>query len=164
MSKSELEFTYKILEVEKTHILVEYPDGTNAQVPVFVNDDRESIVARIPEFYHPPEEGMSSAEMVPFVAGDIGRATLYLHGIEEETKEENFDRGEEVFSYEDFRQVNYPSKDKQLRAAYEARQGRPELQQEVDIQIKEIDELYPEDMPDMTSVEHIEYMENLIDL
>ena len=161
-SETWVDFTYEVLEVTPTFIKVKYPDDSWAEVPVFDGDTKQDIMERMKEFYHPVEEGMGSAEVVPFLVGETGDIRMNIKTNQEEEK--NWDEGEKVFSYMDFRLSNYPSRDQQLRALYEARQGDDTLQQECDARIKEVDELYPEDMPDMTAVEHIKYMENLIDL
>ena len=155
------EFEYEIKEVATNHLLVSYSDGSVAEIPLIDGDNKEAIIERIGDFYHPPEGGFETEGHVPFVVGEKAQSRKQIRAAE---RPKNFDSGEKVFTYKDFRYQNYPDTQTQMRAAYEARHGDDSLQQQIDAEIATVDEMYPEDMPSMTKTEHMEYLTQFIDL
>ena len=155
------EFTYEIEEVTTSYITVSYSDGSRAEIPLISGQKKEDIIERIGEYYHPPEAAFETEGHVPFIVGEVGTSKKQVRSIR---KEKNFDDGEEVYTYQDYRYQNYPSPHIMLRALYEARQGDDTLQKQIDQQIASVDEMYPEDMPSMTKTEHVEYLTQFIDL
>ena len=64
------EFEYEIKEVATNHLLVSYSDGSVAEIPLIDGDNKEAIIERIGDFYHPPEGGFETEGHVPFVVGE----------------------------------------------------------------------------------------------
>ena len=155
------DFDFEIEEVATNHLVVSYSDGSRAEIPLIDGDSREAIIERIGEFYHPPEGGFETEGHVPFVVGEKVASKKQIRAAE---KQMNFDVGEPVFTYMDFRYQNYPEIQLQLLAAFEARHGDDSRQQQLDAEIESVNEMYPEDMPSMTKAEHLDYLSQFIDL
>ena len=152
---------FTVTKITSSEISVEFPDGSHANVPIQAGDTKLDITNRIGEYYHPAEKEFESAEMVPFLEGEV---TELENVISTEPEEKNYDEGDKAFHYQDFREENYPSPKRQLYALHLARQGDYSELEIIDQEIKEVDELYPVDMPPMTSEQHMQYLESLSEL
>lgn len=137
-----MEFTVR--EVHSDHIVVDFVDGSWAQVPYKedINGDKNKLVAEIMSYA--PKPVVSWVNQIPLEAGETITHNLIL--------EAGVETGDEpsVLTWEMMRAELYPSVKDQLDAMYWATQGRPELLQEVTDAITEVKRVIPKGTPNMT--------------
>ena len=67
-----MSITYTIREVKPDHLVVDYSDGSWAEVPIDVSMTESDIEQQIRAFGNPPATPFSSVKAVPVKAGDTG--------------------------------------------------------------------------------------------
>lgn len=158
-------FTYIIKEVHSHQITVHYEDGSVAEVPVYDGESKETIEERISQFYHPTTTGFRTTSVVPFSVDEVGSTEEWDHSnLLSETNVELPEQPEQVLTYRDMRQLNYPTIQVQLMAMHEARQGITSSLDAVDAEIISVNTIFNENMPDMTETEYAEFLEGLSEL
>lgn len=159
-------YEYTVTEVTESHITVEFQDGSTAEVPVYVGESRAKIVARINDYYHPPEHKFESIESVPFSVGEtsIAKKRVGTEVGEGPVKKINFEKSKPTFTYEEYRKQNYPKLEDQVKALIQARNGDTSAIEAIEVQIAEVDLMYPPDLAPMNVDEHGEYLERIFEL
>ena len=110
-----------VKEFTENSVTVEYEDGSVALVPITKGQDKVSIAVNVSQYNNPAEPYDKLAD-VPLTKGDV---------LEYDTSvTENPD-----VDYRDARVTHYPRWEKQMDAAYWARQGDDTQQKAVDAEI-----------------------------
>ena len=138
--------TFQVREVSLTSITVDFTNGSWAIVPIESGMSKESIEARIREFAG-LRTGYVNLTEVPIKVGDSGEVATDQE-LQAKASEE---AAAKLYTYSELRQRYYPAIGDQLDAAYWARNGKPELLQQIDERITKTKEALPKDMEPMTN-------------
>lgn len=110
-----------VKEITVTTVKVEYEDGSFAVVPIEKGDDKATVISKCNSWNYTPEPYDSESD-IPVAVGDV------LEFNEVEIEDPNVD-------YRAARLEHYPRLEKQMDAAYWARQGDDTQQKTVDAEI-----------------------------
>lgn len=110
-----------VKEITVTTVKVEYEGGGFAIVPIEKGDDKATVISKCNSWDNTPKPFDSKAD-IPVAVGDV------LEFNEVELEDPNVD-------YRAARLEHYPSLEKQMDAAYWARQGDDTQQKTVDAEI-----------------------------
>ena len=120
---------YTVKEITTTSVKVEYDDGSWAEVPIAKGQSKDSISENCDHFNNPPSP-YDKVSDVPLTVG--------------ETVEWNVDGDADAdVDYKAARLEHYPRLEKQMDAAYWARQGDDTQQKEVDASIQLVKDTIP---------------------
>ena len=119
---------YTVKEITTTSVKVEYEDGSWANVPIVKGDTKDIISANCDNFNNSPTP-FDNVSDVPLTVG--------------ETIDWSNDAQDADVDYKDARIEHYPRLEKQMDAAYWARQGDDTQQKEVDTAIQLVKDTIP---------------------
>lgn len=139
---------FTIREVATSQLVVDFADGSWANVPIRKGQTKEEILQVIASFNNTPEP-FDSEEAVPFEPGEQGAASkVSIQTTPSASSESN------VMTYVDLRASFYPAVGDQLDALYWARQGSIEQLTSIDAEIQSVKAMYPKDMAPITRAEY----------
>ena len=119
---------YTVKEITTTSVKVEYEDGSWADVPIEKSMSKDTISRNCDQWYNPPTP-FDKVSDVPLTVG--------------ETVEWSDEADDADVDYKDARLEHYPRLEKQMDAAYWARQGDDTQQKEVDTAIQLVKDTIP---------------------
>ena len=119
---------YTVKEITTTSVKVEYEDGSWADVPITKGMDKDAISKNCDQWYNPPTPYDKESD-VPLTVGETIEWSLEATDVD--------------VDYRDARQEHYPRVEKQMDAAYWARQGDDTQQKEVDTAIQLVKDTIP---------------------
>ena len=130
---------YTITKVETDKITVTYADKSWAVIPLVKGLLKEELQTLIATFA--PKEYESSVSDIPLKEGDTGNTTTDQTVVASK------------YSYQQVREIHYPTIGNQLDAMYWARQGDDTKQKAYDVYINEIKTKIPKDDKEYTEDE-----------
>ena len=148
--------TYTVREIDVHQIVVDFADGSWAQIPIKSSYDKEKI-EEIISHYAPEYEAFDSAESVPFTVGEqntIKTPSERNADIEAARQAAMNAENAKIVTYKDFRSDNYPTLGDQLDALYWSRNGDTSKLTEMDAKIAQVKTDYPKDMETITRGEY----------
>ena len=119
---------YTVKEITTTSVKVEYEDGSWADVPIEKGMSKDAISKNCDQWYNPPSP-FDKVSDVPLTVGETVEWSLEATDVD--------------VDYRDARQEHYPRVEKQMDAAYWARQGDDTQQKEVDTAIQLVKDTIP---------------------
>jgi hypothetical protein len=119
---------YTVKEINTTSVKVEYENGSWAVIPIEKGQTKDTISQNCVSFNHEPNAWDKTAD-VPLTVGET---------VDYDTTVEDAD-----VDYRKARQEHYPRVEKQMDAAYWARQGDDTQQKEVDTAIQLVKDTIP---------------------
>lgn len=141
--------SFTVREVTADALVVDYGDGSWAQVPLRGSPKKSDILKMIVA-WNPGGSPFASAGEVPFAVGESGE----LQTPQEEADAAKAAADAELLDYSFVRQLSYPALGDQLDALYWSRQGDDTKQQAIDTAIAEVKATYPKDMTPITRAEY----------
>jgi len=140
---------FTVREISDKDITVDFPDGTWAVVPAVKGVLSKSELCEWVLEFNPQQV---SWEQMPFHAGD----EIVFDGPTNKPADEPY--VEPKMGYKEMRKSLYPDLNKQMDAAYWARQGDTKQQEEIDAAILEIKTTIPKGLKPMTRAELSEFL------
>ena len=119
---------YTVKEINTTSVKVEYEDGSWADVPIEKGMSKDTISRNCDQWYNPPTPFDKESD-VPLTVG--------------ETIEWSVADADADVDYKNARQQHYPPIERQMDAAYWARQGDDTQQKKVDAAIQLVKDTIP---------------------
>ena len=148
--------TYTVREVDAHQIVVDFPDGSWAQIPIKSSYDKAKIEEIISQFA-PAYEGFDSTESVPFTVGEqntIKTASERNADREAARQAQEDEWNNQTITYQEIRRNSYPDLGDQLDALYWSRNGDTSKLTEIDAKIAQVKTDYPKDMETITRREY----------
>lgn len=141
--------SFTVREVTAESLVVDYGDGSWAQIPLR-NLDKKSDILKMIAAFNPGASSFASAAEVPFEVGESGE----VQTAAEEAAAREAESAAQPVTYAELRANAYPALGDQLDAMYWARQGDDTAQQAIDEAISGVKATYPKDMEPITRAEY----------
>lgn len=134
-----MKFTVRAVSIHS--VTVDFEDGSWAEVPYNTGIKDQKDLLRLIDTYH----NQTPKIMTPLLEEGVSYESLPL--LEELPDEDDGP----LVGYKEMRKGLYPDIGDQLDAAYWARHGKPERQQEIDTAIEEVKRVVPKNLAPMTN-------------
>lgn len=141
--------SFTVREVTTESLVVDYGDGSWAQVPLRGSEKKSDILKKIASF-NPGLSAFASVSEVPFEVGESGEVQTAAEEAAARVTENN----SRPVTYAELRANAYPALGDQLDALYWARQGDDTAQQAIDEAISAVKAAYPKDMEPIARAEY----------